>query len=106
MTSAHLTELLPRLPRLRNVVLESLNIESLAFLAQPPMTDQLTTLHLNYCRQLPPAELSHVHSLRSLERLQLYRSFPAPLDESSLSLLTPPSLLLPRLDKFLYTGLW
>jgi hypothetical protein len=43
-----------------------------------------------------------VHALRGLTQLTVHESFIAPLDAEIRSLLTPPSLLLPRLEKFEY----
>ena len=102
LTAAHLADLLPRLPRLRELRLGDLLSDSLSFLAQPPMTTQLSRLDLWNCQRLPLAELRHVHSLRGLTHLTLCQSFTAPLDEESRSQLAPPSLLLPRLEKFEY----
>ena len=75
-------------------------IETLSFLAQPPMTDQLVSLCLDHCQQLPLPELRHVHALRALQKLQLFVSFTAPLDEYCQSLYEPPSILMPQLDEF------
>ena len=68
LTAAHLAELLPRLPRLRALSLHCLDIDSLAFLAQPPMISQLISLCLDHCQQLPLPELRHVHALRALQQ--------------------------------------
>ena len=102
LTAAHLANLLPRLPRLRELWLENLLVDSLAFLSQPPMTRQLSKLWLTSCRRLPLAEVRHVHALCGLEDLMLSGSFDAPMDERSQSLLRPPSLLLPLLEEFSY----
>ena len=102
LTVAQLADLLPRLPRLRDLSLDELSIDSLSFLAQPPLTSQLSRLELWACRQLPPAELRHVHALRGLKTLELFMSFVAPLDDYCQSLYTPPSLLLPLLEEFTY----
>jgi hypothetical protein len=102
LTAAHLADLLPSLPRLRELYLDRLSIDSLAFLAQPPMTDQLRSVRLSSCRQLPLADLRHVHALRGLEQLHLGCSFSAPLAEESRALLTPPSVVLPQLKVFQY----
>jgi len=101
VTAAHLADLLPRLPRLRKLYLGHSLITTLAFLAQPPMTEQLTVFRLIECKWLPLAELRHVHALRALEELLLIKSFTTPMDELSQLLHTPPSPLLPRLHKFL-----
>ena len=103
LTPAHLAELLPRLPRLRELGLYKLSIASLAFLTQPPLTSQLGSLVLNYCRRLPPAELRHAHSLRGLRSLELRLSLTAPLGDDELALLAPPSAALPRLEEFKFT---
>ena len=102
LTAAQLGDLLPRLPRLRELTLKRLLIDSLSFLAQPPLTSQLRLLRLRHCTQLPLLELRHVQSLRGLRQLELCASFTAPLDEYSQSLFRPPSLLLPLLEKFDY----
>ena len=104
LTAAHLADLLPRLPRLRQLHLHRLSIDSLAFLSHPPLTDLLVALGLEDCAQLPLDELRHVHALRGLKTLRLCSSFTAPLDEHSQSLLTPPSLLLPQLELFQYAA--
>jgi hypothetical protein len=101
-TAAHLNELLPRLPRLRTFCLGDADVTTLAFLAQPPMTEQLTRLVLIKCSRLPLAELRHVHPLQGLKVLCLMNSFDAPMDALSQSLFTPPSLLLPQLELFHY----
>lgn len=101
LSADHLTELLPRLPRLQSLTLHSLDIDSLSFLAQP-LTSQLTDLRLIYCTQLPVAELRHVHELRGLKVLELWGSFTASLDERRELLYLPPSVLLPLLESFTY----
>jgi len=97
LVAAHLTDLLPRLPRLRELVLIGFPIQSLAFIAQPPLTSQLVILELSHCRQLPLAELRRVFELRGLKKLWLNCSFSTPMDESCQALLTPPCALLPQL---------
>jgi len=99
LTAAHLADLLPRLPRLRQLNLSRLDIGSLAFLAQPPMTSQLISLELRDCVFLPVAELRHVHSLRGLTALDSVRTFHLSLGDRSRSQLTLPSALL-LLEKF------
>ena len=84
-----LTDLLPRLPRLRELRLSFLHIYSLAFLAQPPLTSQLADLRLWSCEGLPPAELRHIHALLGLEKLELCLiSFTVPLGMRDCALLT------------------
>ena len=102
VTSAHLAELLPRLPRLRTFSLGLADITTLSFLAQQPMAGQLSCLVLADCTRLPLTELRHVHALRALKSLSLIESFDAPMDTHCRSLYTPPSLLMPQLDKFTY----
>jgi len=102
LTTAQLAELLPRLLRLRDLRLSSLDIDSLSFLAQPPLTSRLRRLELSDCRQLPLSELRHAHSLCGLRQLELIRSFSEPMDSLSPLLYTPPSLLLPQLEQFEY----
>ena len=102
LTAAHLAELLPRLPRLRELKLCDLRVDALSFLSQPPMTSQLSRFRLLSCSRLPPAELRHVHALRCLTALELVRSFEPPLDPDSRSLLTLRSALLPLLEEFRY----
>jgi len=102
LTAAQLTDLLPRLPRLRELRLSFLPIDSLAFLAQPPLTSQLADLYLWSCEGLPPGELRHVHALLGLEKLELCLSFTVPLGAHDCALLTPPSILLPQLKEFVY----
>jgi hypothetical protein len=103
ISAAHLSELLPRLPRLLIFRFGCPNISTLAFLAQPPMTDQLASLMLVECRRLPLTELRHVHALRGLKELRLNESFDEPMDTMHQMLHTPPSVLLPQLDVFKYT---
>jgi len=101
LTAAHLTNLLPRLPRLQSLELEDLPIDSLSFLSAKPVR-KLVCLRLVTCTHLPLAELRHVHELRGLEELVLRKSFNAPIDAASLALLTPPSAALPQLGYFKY----
>ena len=102
LTAAQLSDLLPRLPRLQSLSFNYLDIDSLAFLAQPPMTDQLSSLTLWGCSDLPLSELHHLHALRGLKTLHLVASFTEWMDDHSQSLYKPPSLLLPRLEEFCY----
>ena len=102
LTAAHFAELLPRLPRLQSLVLTHLDVDSLGFLSQAPLTSQLSSLVLSGCTELPLSELSHVHSLRGLKLLSLFESFTAPMDAHSLSLFEPPSSVLPLLESFEY----
>jgi hypothetical protein len=104
LTVAQLAELLPRLPQLRSLQLAGLAIDSLSFLAQPPLTNQLRSLSLMVCRRLPPAELHRVQALRALNALTVFHSFSAPVDQPSLALYWPPSAALPQLEKFSYTA--
>ena len=92
LTAAHLAELLPRLPRLRELLLDRLSIDSLSFLAQPPLTDQLSSLRLWGRRRLPLSELRHVHSLRGLKTLKLFSAFAEPVDDDAQSLAVMPLL--------------
>ena len=91
LTAAHLDELLPRLPRLQCLTLASGQFTTLAFLAQQPMTDQLTRFLLSECKQLPLSEQSHLQELRRLMECYLIDSFNSPMDELSQALYTPPS---------------
>ena len=100
VTAVQLAELIPQLLRLRELTLNKVRIDSLAYLAQPPLTSQLSRLKLFRCRRLPTDELRHVHGLRGLTHLTLHESFTAPLDAESRSQLTPPSPLLPALEAF------
>ena len=100
LTATQLGELLSRLPRLRELLLDRLSIDSLSFVAQPPLTSQLRRLELWHCRWLPPAELRHVHSLRGLKTLKLFSAFAEPLDDDAQSLLKPPSAVMPLLEDF------
>ena len=102
LTSAHLNELLPRLPRLCSLSLRNAAVTTLVFLSQAPMTRQLLVFRLIGCRQLPLVELRNVHALRTLKELYLDGSFDTPMDALSQSLYTPPSLLRPQLKKFVY----
>ena len=104
LTADRLANLLPRLPQLRELRLHCLRVDSLSFLAQPPLTSQLRRLELWHCLWLPPGELRHVHSLRGLTKLELVHSFTAPLDSAELALLEPPSAVMPRLDHFRYSA--
>lgn len=102
LNTAHLAELLPRLPRLRGLLLGHLGIDSLAFLAQLPMTSQLRRLEVNCCKRLVPFEVRHIISLRALEQLTLTYSFTAPLFDDERAPLKPRSILLPLLAEFDY----
>jgi len=102
LTAAQLADLLPRLPRLRELSLHRLSIDSLSFLAQPPLTSQLVQLWIFGCSQLPLAELRRVQSLRGLRKLRVGRSFTEPLDDQTQSLYRPPSAVMPLLEEFLY----
>jgi len=104
LTVAQLAELLPRLPQLRSLRLAGLAIDSLSFLAQPPLTNQLRSLSLMVCRRLPPAELHRMQALRALSALTVFHSFSAPLDQPSLALYWPPSAAMPQLEKFSYVA--
>ena len=106
LTAAHLADVLPRLPRLQSLQLDNLGIDSLSFLAQPPLISQLSTLWLGYCTQLPAAELRHLHSLRNLRELDIYQSFSERIDPDCewLTALQPPSTVLPLLQSFTYSA--
>jgi hypothetical protein len=105
ITAAHLADLLPRLPRLQSLLLLDLTVDSLSFLAQAPLTSQLSRLILSYCTKLPVAELRHVHSLLGLRELDICRSFVEPMDPDcdELMALRPPSAALPLLESFSFT---
>ena len=102
LTVAHLAELLPRLPCLRELRLIGAEIDSLSFLSQPPLTSQLSKLWLASCRRLPPGDLQHVHALRGLRTLSLSGCFTTPLGDHERALLAPPSALLPLLQVLKY----
>jgi hypothetical protein len=102
LTVAHLNQLLPRLPRLRSLNLGRCRITTLSFLSQQPTAGQLSCLSLFMCTRLPLAELRHVHALRALDTLRLFKSFDESMDALSQSLYTPPSALMPQLEEFFY----
>ena len=105
ITAAHLADLLPRLPRLQSLLLFDLTVDSLSFLAQAPLTSQLSRLVLSFCTKLPVAELRHVHSLLGLREMDIFGSFDEPMDPdcAALAALRPPSAALPLLESFTYT---
>jgi hypothetical protein len=105
LTSDHLGAILPSLPRLRGLRIFGLPITSLSFLAQEPMTRQLSQLWLFDCKQLPLTELRHVHALGGLTDLVVNDSFNEPMDALCRSLHTPPSVLMPQLRGFAYVEL-
>jgi len=104
LTSARLSDLLPRLPQLGELELSDLDIDSLSFLAQPPLTGQLSSLTLSSCKNLPLAELRHLHSLRGLRELSLHYSFNERMeaDCDCLTALRLPSAALPLLESFTF----
>jgi len=102
LTAAQLAELLPSLPLLRELKLMFLRIDSLSFLAHPPLSDRLVSFELLECRLLPLSDLRHVDSLRSLQSLIMRGSFDEAMTPHSLSLHTPPCALLPQLRSFVY----
>lgn len=104
LTDIHFMELLQRLPRLHSLNLFNLDIQSLSFLTQQPMTHQLTILQLSECTQLPLTELLKVHSLSRLEKLDLDQSFNVLMDANEQAIYTPPSLVLPQLMLFRYAA--
>jgi hypothetical protein len=104
LTAAHLAEILAHLSRLQSLKLWRLGVDSLSFLAQAPLSSQLSRLVLWSCRQLPVAELRHVHSLRGLRELQIRTSFEEIMDPEcdALAVLRPPSAALPLLRSFAF----
>lgn len=102
LTAAYLRELLSFFPRLHTFAIRNGTIDTLSFLVQQPLSRQLTRLDLTDCKRLPLTELRHVHSLSGLETLRIQRSFDGLMDVHCQSLYTPPSLLLPQLQKFDY----
>jgi hypothetical protein len=104
LTAAELADLLPHLPRLQSLSLTDIGIDSLDFLAQPPMTGQLSSLTLSYCTRLPLAELRHLHELHGLRELSIDDSFNERVDPDceALEALRPPSAALPLLRSFTF----
>jgi len=101
LTAVPLAELLPRLPRLQSLVLDSLRIDSLSFLAQSPLTGQLSSLTLSYCSQLPVGELRHLHELRGLRELLIYGLCDEKMEPGCHELMALPAAL-PLLESFTY----
>jgi hypothetical protein len=104
-TSARLAACLPHLPLLSSLhMLGTLGVDSLCFLSSGPITRSLTELKLAHFRPRLPLsrELEQIHALSSLSSLQLESVFDRRMDEQTLRLYTPPSLLLPALREFEY----
>src|SRR5690348_3035668 len=80
-------------------------LESLSFLSEfPHLAQSMDSLRLDNCRNaaLHSTELEHVMSLKSLSLLTISRTFVEPLDACTQHLLTPPSVVLPKLEEFEY----
>jgi hypothetical protein len=70
--SAHLCALLPALPLLtRFYILGAKNLKSLEYFDSPLLASSLTDLSLLDCPACPLSELTHLHGLRSLQRLRV-----------------------------------
>ena len=105
VSAAHMSELIPRLPNLRELTLESMNhIDSLRFLSRGPITHTLTHLSLSSLVEswkLHTTELQHVYALKELRWLVIDQSFAEPLDPELLRTLSSPHCpLLPKLTHF------
>ena len=106
VTAQHLSQALPHLPLLRSLELARCSaLDSLSFLSQcSPLAQPLQSLRL--CGPGRPAahftELKHVLSLKSLTHLDVERFFVESLDALMVHVLTPPSTVLTKLEKFSY----
>ena len=106
VTSQHLSQALLHLPQLRELrLVECSALTSLSFLSQ--------CIHLSHSLQLlllsgsdapaHPDEIRHVLTLKSLTLLNIDQFFVEPLAPLLVQQLTPPSLLLPKLEQFRFT---
>ena len=108
VTSQHLSGALPHLPLLRSLELAYCSsLESLSFLSEcSHLAQSLQSLHL-WGPNSPLAhftELEHVLTHKSLTQLSIRKFFVEPLDALMLHILAPPSVVLPKLEKFVYSN--
>jgi hypothetical protein len=103
-TADHLTVCFAHMPLLTSLHLWNASaLESLRFLSSSSITCSLKELALLFFEpRLPSSELAHIHALSALTELTLHEVFDPPLDEPTLQLHTPPSRLLPALQRFQY----
>jgi hypothetical protein len=103
-TASHLVDCLPRMPLLTNLHLNGATaLDSLRFLSSGPITHTLKELSLQWIRPpLPLSELVHVRALSVLSVLELDAVFEDRLDDATVRLYTPPSVLMPTLTRFVH----
>lgn len=98
-----LCALLPHLPQLTSFsVSHGLSLHRLSFLAVPSLMANLQFFELCSCLSIPLSELHHLHGLRSLEELRLYRSFNQRMSPELEARYTPPTSHIPSLQYFSY----
>ncbi len=103
LSTAELSTLLALMPTLSSLKLHRMsNVSSLPFLA--PLQDTLRNLRLSACAHaaLTPSVLLEALNGLQLTDLGLDRSLSGPLEESEKASLTPPSSILPSLQRFFY----
>ena len=103
VTSAHPSALLPRLQLNALTLFFCRELDSLQFLSDvPSLHHTLRYFGLEKSSALRTAELRHLLALKNLDTLELLSSFSEALDGLTQHLLTPPSIVLPKLTKFKY----
>jgi hypothetical protein len=87
---AHLAAVLPSMPLLERLGIDSDSVTSLLFLScAPHLPSSLTSLTLQQCKLSPPSQVRCLQGLRALECLELRLCFTTPLDEFTRETLTP-----------------
>ncbi len=104
-TADQLASRLQHMPRLRSLILLNVReVRSLSFVVAGTLPATLISLQLGDCAsRIPMAELQRVHELHALQALALSRrTFDSGLSPLVQQLYTPPSRLIPSLQRFSY----
>jgi hypothetical protein len=92
LNDGHLCVLLPSLPRIRDLTIDSDTLTDLSFASHVShLSLTLESLTLRHGKSLSLVETHHLRSLRNLRRLEFHHTFKSALDEHTRACFTPSS---------------
>jgi len=104
LNSASMCAILPHLAHLTTLTIDDCPLLTDLQWAKQTSLTPIKHLHIARCKNIKLEEILALTHLKTLETLRIEDSFDQPMDKLSIALLTPPSMLLPKLTKFVTRG--